>query len=99
MTALPLTGTLTSENTTTPAFSFTGSVCVLIESGEGEVQIQRSLRNSDFKVLTDTQGNKALYNVQDDVALNAEIANSSSSVSYRLEALNVESPISYTICK
>lgn len=98
MTTLPLKGTLTSEESCSPVFSFTGTVCILIEGGEGTVELQRSLCDSEFKTVTDTSGCEAKYNTSEGVAFNADISNTSNSVRYRIKA-DVESPIKYIVCR
>lgn len=97
--SLPLNGVLTPEKPISPSFEFIGEVCILIEGGFGTVELQRSLKGSDYKALTDTSGNPVIYSVQDNVGLNAEISNKSSSASYRLVATSVDAPINYVICK
>lgn len=96
---LPLSGKLTEKENTSEEFAFVGEVCILIEGGSGQVELQRSVKGSNFTALTDSLGNKAVFDVNDDVGLNAEIVNKSSSAVYRLKATTVEAPINFIVCK
>ncbi len=96
---LPLKGELTPKQPISPDFEFTGEVSILIEGGSGTVELQRSLKGSDFFPVTDTTGNPATYAANGSVVLNAELVNKSNSAKYRLEATTVDTSINYTICK
>lgn len=96
---LPMKGELTPEQPISPEFEFIGEVSILLVGGTGTVEIQRSVKDSEYYALTDTSGERASYEASGDVILNAEISNSSSSCRYRLIALDSEQPISYIICK
>jgi len=96
--SLPLKGELTPEKPNSPDFEFTGEVSILIEGEVGTVEIQRSLKGSDFFTLTDTAGSPAAFSV-DGVAYNAQLENKTGTSKYRLVASVVDTPINYIICK
>lgn len=96
---LPLKGKLTKEATATEGFQFTGEIQIMVVGGSGKLEIQRSLKGSPYYCLTDTAGEKAVYEASEGVMINASLVNNSSSCSYRLEASEIEGEIEYIICK
>lgn len=96
---LPINGQLDQDNQESPGFEFTGEVSILIYGGSGTIQLQRSIKGSDYFPITDTAGNVAEYDADGGVVLNCQLENKNSSCKYRLAATLVDSPISYIVCR